>query len=449
MLPPGPRGTVAQQTLAWLIRPGAFMTRCRERYGDTFSVKLLNEGTFVFTSDPEQVRSIFTGDPDVLHGGEAKDVLGAVLGPSSLLRLDGERHLRQRRLITPAFHGERMHAYLDLMTEVIRSDVSSWPQGRPFRLYEHMQSITLDIILRALFGLGAGEDRRLAELRSALLGLLDWVTQPRLLFLLVLAGPERAKRWSAFRRTQERVHRMLTEEIHRRRADETPGHDVLSALVHARDEHGDALADDELRDELMTLLLAGHETTAGSLAWAFERLVRNPEVLERATDAARDSDGEYLEAVAKETLRLRSVTPVLVRRLTRPMQLGEWTLPAGVHVAPCSFLLHRREDLYPDPLSFRPERWVGTKPGTYTWLPFGGGTRRCPGAAFGLQEMRVTLETVLRHVSLRAADQAPERIGRRLLFLTPARGATVIADRVDRFEKVRSPEVLAIRGARG
>jgi cytochrome P450 len=335
-----------------------------------------------------------------------------------------------------------MHVYVELMKEVIRRDLSTWPVGRPFELHEHMQSITLDIILRALFGIGPEQNEKLAELRSALLALLDWVTDPRRLFVQVVAGAQRVKRWPSFRRTRDRVNQMLTNEIRERRRWPEPGDDVLSALVHARDENGDALTDEELRDELMTLLLAGHETTAGSLAWAFERLVRNPAALARASEAARQGEHEYLEAVAKETLRLRSVTPVLVRRLTTPMQLGEWTLPAGVHVAPCSFLLHRREDIYPDPLRFWPERWLDAKPGTYSWLPFGGGTRRCPGAAFGIQEMRVTLETVLKHVSLRPSDPTPERIGRRLLFLTPARGATVVADRVD----VDEADVESLRG---
>lgn len=381
----------------------------------------------MFVSDPVAVKAIFTGDPELLQAGAARGGIRPMFGARSILLLDGAEHLRERRLMLPAFHGQRMVRYGELMAEITEREVASWPLGRRFALQDRMQSITLEVILRAVFGMDEGD--RLAAMRQRIQRLLA-VTASPLAFVFV-AVPElvRGPVAKAFDRVVHEANALIFDEIARRRVDPMLAErdDVLSLLVQARDEHGDAMTGEQLRDELVTLLLAGHETTATSLAWTFELLWRHPEKMERlATECAEDGDpGEYLEAVLKESLRLRPPLFLADRKLAAPIEVAGYRLPAGTVVALCIYLVHRCAELYPDPDAFRPERFLNQSGGsadTYTWLPFGGGVRRCLGASFALFEMT----TILRRARLTAASTRPEAIRRRSIVFAPAHGAKAI-----------------------
>ncbi len=425
-LPPGPRMPRLVQTLGWMSRFGPFMEGLRDRHGDTFTLRIQNEGTWVLFSDPAAVKQIFTGDPALLHAGEANAILRPMVGPNSVLLLDERAHMTQRKLLLPPFHGERMKAYGELMTEVAEREVASWPAGTVVATRPNMQRLTLEIVMRAIFGVS--DTARLERLRSALLAMLDWTMDPSRMAVLVMAGPKGIGRLPAYRRVMGRLDSVIFEEIALRRAaaDLDERSDILSMLLAARHEDGSPMADGELRDELMTLLVAGHETTATALSWALERLARHPGAWERL----REGDDEYLDAVIKETLRLRPVLPIVLRRLKAPMEIGGYELPAGVSVAPCIFLMHRREDIYPEPRAFRPERFLEQPAGTYTWIPFGGGVRRCLGASFALFEMAA----VLRVIAARCPRLEPggvggptsERIIRRSITLVPEHEGRVL-----------------------
>ena len=422
-LPPGPRMPRALQTLAWITRPMPWMERLRERHGDVFTVRIAQEGTWVFLAHPDAVKQVFTGDPALLHAGEANRILRPWLGDHSVLLLDGPGHLSQRKLLLPPFHGERMQRYGELMTEIAEREVERWPLGEPIRLWPRMQAVTLEIIVRAIFGMDEGA--AIGRLRERLRESTELTTDWRIMAGMATLGPDRFGGSRTFRRRIDPVDEIVFEVIRERRGapDLAERDDILSMLLLARHEDGSPMSDQELRDELMTLLIAGHETTATSLAWAIERLTRHPGGLQRL--AAGDED--YLDAVVKETMRLRPVLPVVVRRLQAPMEIGGWDLPAGITVAPCIHLVHRREDVYPEPHRFRPERFLERPAGTYTWLPFGGGIRRCLGASFALFEMKAVLRVVAQRVTLRAVEPAPEPVRRRAITLTPGRGAEVIA----------------------
>ncbi|MGI8511041.1 MAG: cytochrome P450 [Solirubrobacteraceae bacterium] len=433
-LPPGPRAPRPVQTLAWGLRPMGFMRRCHDRHGDMFTMRIASEGTWVFVAHPDPVKQVFTGDPAAFHAGEANTILLPVLGPSSVLLLDDAAHMRQRKLLLPPFHGDRMEAYGELMRDIAREEVARWPAHEPIPLVHRMQAITLEVIMRAVFGVEQGP--RLDRLRVALRHLLELSVDWRRMAVLAFLGPERAQRLRAFTKVKEPVDALLFEEIAERR--DAPGlaerDDILSLLVQARDEDGNPMTDSELRDELMTLLVAGHETTATSLAWAFERLVRHPQVLARlVAEIEAGEDDAYLDAVVKETLRLRPVLPIVIRRLTEPTEVGGRLLPAGAGVVPCIHLLHRRPDVYPDPHRFRPERFLEQPPGTYTWIPFGGGTRRCLGASFAQFEMKQVLSALLTEAAPVTTSAPHEPVGRRAITLSPARGGVVtLAPRGDR-----------------
>jgi cytochrome P450 len=430
-LPPGPTGPSALVAARFLLRGPRFLEACSERYGPVFTIRLNTGRTVVIAGDPAIAKEVFQGGGDDLHAGAGNVILKPILGARSVLLLDGPEHLRQRRLLLPPFHGERMRAYAETMREVAERHVSSWPVGRSFSVHPTMQAITLEIILRTVFGVD--EPARIERLAAPMKRLLNSTDQPLRLLLLQLTRSQGAKPRSPWGRVyglMAPVDALIHEQIAERRGESDPAHprdDILSLLLAARDEDGNALTDAELRDELMTLLLAGHETTATALAWSIERLVRTPRVLKRLREEVEGGEStEYLDATIKEALRLRPVVPGVIRQLQRPLTIGGMELPAGLNVAPSIYLIHRRSDVYPDPHAFRPERFLGDDaPSTYEWLPFGGGIRRCLGASFALYEMRVVLETVLRRATLETTDEASEPIKRRFVTFTPRDGGRV------------------------
>ena len=425
-LPPGPAMPRAVQTAIWSRRAQWMLAECRRRFGDTFRLEIAYEGTWILLSHPDDVRRVFTGDPKVLHAGEANGILRPVLGDNSVLLLDDDAHMEQRKLMLPSFHGERMKRYGDLMSEIAAAEIERWPRAEPYRLRPRMQAVTLEIVLRAVFGVEEGE--RLEQLRRQLRRLLDMITDPRRLVFLLALGPERIRRFPPFRRERERVDRLIYDLIADRRAAGGLSErvDILSLLMQARHEDGSPMSDDELRDELVTLLVAGHETTATALAWAVERLVRHPEKLDRLAAEVAAGEDAYLKAVILETLRLRPVISIVNRTLKEPFEVGGYTLPAGVKVAPCIYLVHRRPDVYPEPERFLPERFLERPPGTYTWIPFGGGVRRCLGGAFAQFEMEVVLRELVSRATIRPARPRSERVFRRAIAETPRHDAEVV-----------------------
>jgi cytochrome P450 family 135 len=422
-LPPGPRLPAAAQTLAWVLRPVPFMEACRRRHGDLFTLRL-GPSRVVMIADPAAVKQVFQGPPELLHMGDINGLFRPILGPSGLLVSDGAEHMRQRRLMLPAFHGQRMREYAALMADAAHREVSSWPHDEPFALLPRMQSITVDVILGAVFGVDAtrGDHDRLRALVVELLHRCQSYSTmlPQLRRSLRGRSP-----WARLMACVAEVDEVLLAEIARRRRAAAPGDDVLSMLLEARDEDGRPLSDRELRDELLTLLVAGHETTASALAFAFERLLRHPAKVERLTAELARGDETYLDAVIKETLRLRPVLPIVARKLKGPFEVGGYELPRGTVLMPSVWLVHRNPAVYPDPEAFRPERFLGPQPDTYSWIPFGGGVRRCLGASFAQFEMRVVLKTVLARTVL-AAPPRPERVVRRSFTFAPEHGAEVV-----------------------
>jgi len=429
VLPPGPRMPRVLQTAIWFRRAQWMMGECAKRFGETFTLSIAHEGTWVMLSNPDDVKAVFTGDPELLHAGEANRILLPILGEHSLLLLDGENHMTQRKLMLPPFHGARMQSYRGLMSEIAREEIGSWPAGTPFRVRPRMQALTLEIILRAVFGLDDG--RSLADLRVQLRRMLDRLTDPRWTAFLLALGPERIQHFGPFMREMERVDRLIYEVIATRRASGGTAErsDILSMLLAAEYEDGSGMSDRQLRDELLTLLVAGHETTATALAWAVERLARHPDKLERLAAETRAGEDRYLKAVVYETLRLRPVISLVNRTLKAPMCLGGYDLPAGVKIVPSIYLMHRRPDVYPDPERFLPERFLDRAPGTYTWIPFGGGVRRCIGGAFAQFEMEVVLRELAARTTIDPARPNAERVYRRAITETPRHDAEVILAR--------------------
>jgi cytochrome P450 len=426
-LPPGPDWSLPRMTWRWWKQPLQTLEECQQRFGDIFTIRLPHEGTWVFVSDPEAIKQVFTGDPNLLHAGAANIVLLPVLGEHSVLLLDEPEHMVQRKLMLPPFHGKRMQAYREVMARAAAEEIDRWPTDTPVRMRPRMQAVTLEVILRTVFGVDEGE--RLTRLRDELRGTLDLLANPRRAIFMVLLGPERLRRFPPFRRNIERIDRMLYEEIRLRRAasDLSDRNDILSLLLQASYEDGRPMGDRELRDELMTLLVAGHETTATALSWAIELLARHPVELERLEADVAGGDSAYLDAVIKETLRLRPVIALVLRKLVEPMAIGGRLLPAGVSVAPSIYLVHRRPDVYPEPDRFRPERFIERPAGTYTWIPFGGGVRRCLGGAFAEFEMSVVLRELVARRGLRPAGPEPEHAVRSTITNVPSRGAEVVA----------------------
>ncbi len=389
----------------------------------------LFDSGFVMVFDPALVKDVFQGSNDQLHAGEANALLGPVLGERSVLLLDGAEHLRHRRLMLPAFHGEQMRSWAGAMSEAADVEIDSWPVGRPFSMLTSMQAVTLRVIIRVVFGYEAGPEAD--ELQRRLRAMIDPVARPRGLILLQLLDRfgARNRAVSRFEAQRQAVDELVYAEIARRRAepDLAERTDIFSALLLAEDENGERMSDREVRDELMTLLLAGHETTAVGLAWTFDLLLHSPGVHKRAAEG----DDVYLDALVKEALRLRPVIPGVGRVVRgRPFSLGGYEIPVGMEINPSIRVIHRRADLYPEPEAFRPERFLGPDaPDTYTWIPFGGGTRRCLGASFALTEMRVVLRRVLERCALRPADPALDEPMFRGITVAPKNGAQVVLDR--------------------
>jgi cytochrome P450 family 110 len=436
-LPPGPTSPALVQALHLWLRPVAFVEECRRRFGEPFTLRLPGFAPEVHFSDPEAIREIFTADAEDLRAGEANVILEPLLGAHSLLLLDGSRHLRERRLLLPPFHGERMQAYGETMRDITDREIGGWQVGHPFPIRQAMQRITLDVIMRTVFGVEDGP--RLATLRERIERVLAVGTNPTILLPLLRRDLGPLSPWGRLVRARREVHDILAAEIERRRAPEAPARDdILSLLVAARDEDGRPMPDEDLRDQMITLLFAGHETTATALAWAVYRILERPDVLEairaeyhrvvgsgsfRAEHVAHLT---YLDATVKEALRLDPIIPDIGRRLVRPMQIGGWRLPAGVVAAPSIYLAHRRPDRWPEPEQFRPERFLGARPGPYEFLPFGGGVRRCLGMAFALYEMKVVLARVLSRVDLRLKSGYRARTVRRSITLAPSQGVPVV-----------------------
>lgn len=431
-LPPGPALPRLLQTARWVARPTEFMNDCMRRYGDVFTLRLAGVSEAIFVADPEAIRKIFTSSPDKLHAGESNAILEPVVGDRSLLLLDGAEHLRERKLLLPPLHGERMQSYRGLIEKIAERDIDQWPLEKPFALRPRTQGITLDVIMRAVFGIEEGE--RFDRLRELLLELTDFGrSRVRWVGLVVPAFRRRIgfgkSLWERFIETRDKVDALLYEEIARRRSETEIGvrDDILSLLLQATHEDGRPMSAKELRDELMTLLVAGHETTATALAWSFELLVRNPASLSALEQEIETGGDAYLDAVIKETLRLRPVLPIVGRLLKEPMTLNGYVLPGGTMLAPCIYLTHRHPEVYSEPERFRPERFLDTREDTYAWLPFGGGVRRCVGASFAMFEMKVVIPTVLRRMRLHPVGEQPEPVRRRGITFVPGREALVVA----------------------
>jgi cytochrome P450 len=451
-LPPGSRLPRLAQSAMWAFNPGALSRYCRRRYGETFTLRPLGIGDVVVITQPEAIKEVFTSDREVFRAGEANAVMGPIVGGHSLLLLDGERHLRHRRMLSPPFHGEAVRAYGERIAEIAAAEVDRWPVGTEFPIRPRMQAITLEVILRTV--IGVSDERRLERLRT----LLRRITRVGIVEMwIVWAYPQlidraAVKRLSTLRLLPE-VDRLLYEEIAAHRAEQAAGvhrEDVLALLLQARDEQGQGLCDEELRDHLITLLVAGHETTTTALAWCFERLLRHPQALARLRRELEDGEEEgYLDAVINETLRVRPVIDAVWRKLSAPAEVAGRLLPAGTTVMP-SIEIVQHSEAFADALAFAPERFLEGSVGgrafhPYTFIPFGGGPRRCIGASFATMEMRAILRTVLERVQLRAPSLKDERVKVHHITLVPARGGRVIV--TDRRTTPRAETATARRPA--
>ncbi len=440
-LPAGPTEPAIVQTVEWMLRPTRYLERAFRRYGETFTMRLAGIDPFVLFSDPDAVKDIFTGPPEQLYAGQANVVLEPVLGQSSVLLLDGPRHMSQRRLLLPPFHGQRMRAYGATMRDATLRSIARWPRGQTFAVHPYTQGITLDVILRTVFGVDEGA--AMHELSERLTYLLERLANPIWLLRPVQIDLGPYSPGGRLARALESIDALLFSLIReRRRQPREDREDVLSMLLDARHEDGAPMGDQELRDELLTLLVAGHETTATSLAWAMHHLLQSPEAMERAVaevdeafgggevDPDRVRELAWIDAVCKETLRLTPVVPLVGRRLQAPMRFGSTELPAGVIAVPAIYLVHHNPRVWPDPHRFDPARFLHAKPSPYAFFPFGGGVRRCIGMAFALYEMQVVLATALSRVRLRPAPGRRVKLVRRSITFAPSeRMPLVVEDR--------------------
>ena len=447
--PPSPAGPLEPQEAAGLPTPPViplprlvqvlrfnqrqieFVFRARRELGEVFRMRGIVAGSPVITSHPDHVRSLFTAKPELAPSLTGESPLRPIVGPNSVLTAVGPRHMRQRKLLLPAFHGEAIERYVQMISDAAEREIDRWPLGRPMSLAPRMQAITLDVIMAGIFGIEGTPERGSTEgrLRAATKGLLAASTWPmaQLAELMNIGSEEpRGLTRAGLSILDRATYAVISERRTVQDLDERG--DILSLLLRARTEEGEALTDRELRDELLTLVLAGHETTANSLAWTWERLVRHPDAYARLCDAVRSDEhgDEWIEATITEGMRSRPVIPMVGRRVTVPWRLGDYAVAADTPVAISILLVHHREDVYPRPFDFLPERWLGRKPGTYEWIPFGGGIRRCLGAALAMAEQRVVLSAMTRRLDIEAADPEPEHAVHRNVTMIPAQGARVI-----------------------
>jgi cytochrome P450 len=426
-LPPEPKSSPLVQTLRWSFRPLPFMQENREKYGDNFSVKFMTfERPMVMISDPDAIKALYMERSHGLPPGR-EVILTPIVGPRSLLVTKGADHLAHRKLMLPPFHGERMRSYQPLVEEIVDREIDSWALGEEFAIHPRMQAITLEVILKVVFGIADGP--RFERLRSVLTQVLEETASP-VAQLTGLASRRFGGRgpWAKFEKQLKQADDLLYAEIaeHRASGAYEEREDILSLMMQARFEDGSEMSDSDLRDQLMTLLLAGHETTATALAWTFDLLLRHRGSLQRLRDSLEADEDDYLRAVISESLRLRPVVPLAGRRLSVDLETENLHLPAGTDVTPAIWLAHTRGDSYPEPFAFRPERFLEDGPDTYAWIPFGGGIRRCIGAAFAEFEMRIVLREVLTRCELHKAHPAPEKVGRRNITLSPRAGTPVV-----------------------
>jgi cytochrome P450 len=424
-LPPGPRLPVFVQTWLLRIHPRRYLRWCRARYGATFTVTDVVGGPHVFVTDPEHLKAVFAGSPAVLRAGEANAVLGPVLGHRSVLLLDGAEHRDRRRLMVPAFHGGQVWRQEALMREVVTAQLAGWPVGTPFRANERTRVIALEIILRVV--LGVAEPQRLARLRAALPRVVD--LHPADLLMITFPRLANVGRWRRYWEHKAVVDAMLDEEIALRRGDQRLAErdDVLSSLVAAYLDAGQPTDDGELRDQLITLLLAGHETTATALAWSLELLARNRAEQDRLAASVAAGSSDYAGAVVTEVLRLRPVIDFVGRRVAEPFPLrGHGAVRARTVICPAISLVHDDPAQHPQPRRFRPERWLGAGQAQGVVLPFGGGARRCLGAPFAVAELRVALEEIVRRYEVHPVGRRPERPRMRHITSVPSRGARIV-----------------------
>jgi cytochrome P450 len=447
--PPSPAGPIDPTEAAALSKPpvvplprSAQMLRfnqrqieyvfgARRRLGEVFRMRTALPGGPVVTSHPDHVRSLFTAKPEQAPSLTGESPLRPILGTGSVLTSNGPRHMRQRKLLLPPFHGEAIERYTAMIADAAEDEIDSWPLNRPFALAPRMQAITLDVIMAGIFGIEGQPERGTPErrMRATIKHLVGASTSP-LAQVGELLNLNRDEAVGLTRLGVNLLDRPTYAVIEARRRDENleERRDILSLLLQARTEEGETMNDKEVRDELLTLVLAGHETTANSLSWTWERLVRNPAAHEALREAARSGNGaeEQIEATIFESMRSRPVVPFIGRRVTVPWRLGPYAVSADTPIGISILLVHHREDLYPEPFEFRPERWLGRKPGTYEWIPFGGGIRRCLGAALAMAEQRVVLEAMARRLDLEAPEPQPERALHRNVTMIPARGGRVI-----------------------
>ena len=426
--PPGPPLPGWMQAALSGVRPPLYFRACQRRYGDIIKMRMPLTLDYVYVADPEAVRTVFRGDPATFHAGEANgSILAPILGPTSVLVTDEVPHQRQRRLMAPPFHGSAVRRQTEVIADIAGAEIDQWRVNTAFAVLPSMRRLTLEVILRAV--IGAEKDDRLAHLREVLPPVVDIA----LIDLLAVGYPKFRDHWpwTRLQTRRARADEAIYEEIASCRADPNLDDrtDVLAMLVRASDEDGSGMNDAELRDQIMTLLLAGHETTATGLAWTFERLTRNPEVLRKAQDAALAGDDDYLDAVVTESLRIRPVIADVARKLTVDIELGGYHIPAGTVVAPAILLIQTDARNYPEPTAFKPERWQGQHPDPVMWLPFGGGNRRCLGAAFATTEMRVVLKEALRRVDLATTHAKDERASIRHVTFVPRKGGVITVAR--------------------
>ena len=431
-LPPGPDYLA---TFGFVRNPYRFLDKCALRYGDWFTVRVPGVSPFVFTSEPGAIREIFLGDTKVLHAGKANRPLGAFMGERSVLFLDGDAHLHDRRIVLSAFNGERMRAYGPIMRSIAREAIARWPVGQHFAVYPSMRSITFDVIMRAAFGLDeSAESTRLRDLITRLFALYSGRFGSLFQLPALQIDLGRWSPWGRVVRLNREMEAELFAEFARRRASSNgKREDILSMLLAARDDKGQSLSDAVLRDEMMTLLLAGHETTAASLAWAMHQLAQHPEAaraardeLSHLPDEADSASMHYLDAIVNETMRLCPVVPNIGRELQAPLKIGGRELPKGVVIAPSIYLVHRRADLWPDPERFDPARFIDARPNPYAFFPFGGGPRRCLGAAFATYQMKIVLAEVLRRFDLAPVAGYVLRPTRVSIAIGPSEGMPVL-----------------------